>query len=375
MRKVKDYLQEFAKKYNIRREFSDESKIPENFDQLSIYVNYSDLRNTCGLSTLVLPKYRMETKASRYFIVCGIPNCKILYPYADEYWSFQGTDLNKNLFHDSIGIDNQTKYSTDIKRILNEHFRDVSTSLDFVKSYNNYLTEDYWKSYKTVRVSMPRIYNTLDYSSHPILKFYDIPDKKVFIVPMQYGFSNDNKKIKIPIDFYKYIIHNMTSQEVGVVCFQNSLTYDMAPHVKENSKVFLHQDEDFLKMMSMMKRTGFVVDFFSGISRLACIAQVPFLLFDERNRYISAREYEFEDLTCPSVPIFRNFYILNQLFGNTDLYVPVANNIINCVNQIDFTNLKHETQFVDRLDDYSRTRVRVRNKMGLSYFRKFKGTA
>jgi hypothetical protein len=59
-----------------------------------------------------LPKYRLENKSSRYFVVIGLPEQKVLYPYVDEYWSFQGDELNKEIFFDSEGIQNNNKKTT-----------------------------------------------------------------------------------------------------------------------------------------------------------------------------------------------------------------------------------------------------------------------
>jgi hypothetical protein len=376
MRDVKEYLKDFTRKYSIKREYFEESKIPENFDQLSIFINYSDIRSTCALSSIVLPKYRLENKSSRYFVVIGLPEQKVLYPYVDEYWSFQGDELNKEIFFDSEGIQNNNKKVIEIKRLMNEHFRDVSSSNDFSSTYNNYLTSNYWKNYKSVRVVLPRIYNMLDYSKSPLAKLYSMTQKKMFIFPSQYAYLNSedkNKKRKIPKEFYKYIIENLNTQGYGVVCYQNSYSYDMSLILEENENLMIYNNNDFLTMMSMMKRTGFVVDFFSGISRLAAIAQCPFLLLDERKRYVNWREYEFEDVVCPKIPIFRNFYIVDKFFDDTDLLVYLANNIINCVNQIDFTKLNHETGTVDRTDDYSSVRARVQQKMGFSFLKLFKG--
>lgn len=365
---LKVYLSDFVSKNQINREFFLQNNIPTNFDQITVFLCFGNLRSVCATSTLVLPRVRKELKSTRYFIVVGQPNQKDLFPYADEYWSFKNENLNKMLNDKSVNNDNTSNEYVSVKRTFHEHFREVLDQRSYKDLYDFTFTENYWRKNKNVRVILPRVFSNSNFTEYPDKKLYELPERKVFIYPNK--FVGD---VEIPQEFWNYIIFNLTSQDVGVVCFYDDYAYDLSASNLDNKKVLFKKSNDLMVKMSWMKRTGFVLDFYSGISRLAAISKTSFLLIDDRKRYVLEKESEFEDVVFIKGNFSKRFFVLRDLFSSPSLMLILANNIVGCVEGIDYGKLAIESEYVDRIDDYKNIRYNRVTKMGIKYIKRHKG--
>ena len=84
---VADFLSRASDRNGFIRERFEERKIPTDHSSLIIMPFFGDLRSSCILSSLLLQRYREETKGSKYFIFASWPGFQGLYPYVDEYWA------------------------------------------------------------------------------------------------------------------------------------------------------------------------------------------------------------------------------------------------------------------------------------------------
>ena len=109
---ISEFLTNTASKLNFKREKFIEKNVPTNFDQISVFFALGDLRSTVAVSTMLLPRIRKEKKALRYFIVFGYPQFSCLYPYADEYWSFNSEEKIEDIYYGSSGLDNFSNLKT-----------------------------------------------------------------------------------------------------------------------------------------------------------------------------------------------------------------------------------------------------------------------
>ena len=79
-----------------------------------------------------------------------------------------------------------------------------------------------------------------------------------------------------------------------------------------------------------MRLTSCVLDFFSGISRIAVMARCPFLSVDERARYVSSKEFELNDLCIT----FKHKYVFS--FGsilNSGNYKEMGDLVVNNIKE------------------------------------------
>lgn len=184
----------------------------------------------------------------------------------------------------------------------------MSDSSDIMKMYNNGFTNYFFDRYKDIKRFLPFIPSATiigkEFNNSMITK----PGHKVFLFPSIYskfwhnGIS-DNMKTKK--EFYVELIKYLAKKNITCVVWQNFLTYDLSEDL-ENECIFL-RDPDALKALAAMRSCSCVLDFFSGISRLALIARSPFLCYDERSRHSGTREYEIDSLGWNTVPHQYNF--------------------------------------------------------------------
>ncbi len=83
---VPQILKNAADKTGFRRVRYSEKKIPTSISNVTVFLFLGDIRSSFILSSLLLRRFREESKGSRYFILCSWPGHEALYPYVDEYW-------------------------------------------------------------------------------------------------------------------------------------------------------------------------------------------------------------------------------------------------------------------------------------------------
>ena len=370
---VSDFLKITSKKLNFSRDKYTEKNIPSNFDQITVFFNLGDLRNTLSLSSMILPRFRKETKSLRYFIVFGYPGFSSLFPYADEYWSFDPENFFK-IYNGSCGLDNSINLKTIYLRHLNENFREVIKSENFNDIYDHYFLKRYWDKNKNIRIILPQIINSLASNDSFVEKYSNINiDKKIFIFPnktMQVIRKGKLVFEEIKSEFWTNLIKKLLENNISVFCIKHPLTHDVSSNFIDEKNILFFNELDVNQIMSLMRMSGCVFDFFSGISRLAIISRTPYILADERIRYFNYREYEFEDVVGESLHGERFFIFADLMNSNNDLYNNIASNIISKIDKIIKNNKGIlSSEYTDKLSNYQNVRYYQSKKMGLQFLK------
>lgn len=371
---VSDFLKITSNKLNFVREKYTEKNIPNNFDQITVFFNLGDLRSTFSLASMLLPRFRKETKSLRYFIVFGYPGFSSLYPYADEYWSFNIDNFSK-IYNCSYGINNISELKNIYLRHLNENFREVIKADVFLDVYDNFFLGKYWEKNKNIRIILPQVMNSLANDDSIVAMFNSLKNKrKLFIFPnkhMQVIRKGNLVYQEIKQEFWINLIDRLLQNNVDLVCVKHPLTHDFSASFTDNKNILFFNEKDINKIMSLMRLTGISLDFFSGMSRLSNIARVPFVLVDERMRYFNYREYEFEDVIGNEVLDRERFFIFADLMNaNNDLYNNIAGNIISKIDKIlNNNNGVLYSEYTDKLSNYQNVRYYQSKKMGLNFLK------
>ena len=370
---VSDFLKITSKKLNFNREKYIEKNIPSNFDQITVLFNLGDLRNTLSLSSMILPKFRKETKSLRYFIVFSYPGFSSLFPYADEFWSFDQENFLR-IYNSSLGLDNFNSLKTIYLRHFNENFREVIKSESFNDIYDHFFLKRYWEKNKNIRIILPQIINS--YSSNDVFveKYSNInTNRKIFIFPnktMQIIRKGKLTYEEIKVEFWINLIKKLLNNNISVICVKHPLTHDISSHFIDEKNILFFNEIDLNQIMSLMRMSECVFDFFSGISRLAIAARTPYILADERIRYFNYKEYEFEDVVGESLYGDRFFIFADLLNANNDLYSNIASNIISKIDKIKkISKGILSSEYIDKLSNYQNVRYYQSKKMGLNFLK------
>ena len=122
-------------------------------------------------------------------------------------------------------------------------------------------------------------------------------DLKLFIYPsktIEVWKSGRLEKIKISKTFWTELIDVLIKEKYFPIIYKDLFSYDVSG---DFTKDCIHAwNMDMSKVLSTMRSTGLVLDFFNGISNLAICARTPFLCFDERNCYNTRKQHEIDDL-------------------------------------------------------------------------------
>jgi hypothetical protein len=191
---------------------------------------------------------------------------------------------------------------TVIVRNLNQYFYEILTEKDLETYYNNGITKNFFERFKHIKVSLPSIPSVasigIDFSRNLSQK-----QSKIFIHPSKEVYSWDLgtlTKNKVSKEFWSSLVKNLIAEKFFPVVYNDIFSYDISSDVSENC---LHlKGIDLVKIFSIMRSCECVIDLYSGISRFALCARVPFLCFDERIKFNMVKDYEINDLCGKTIP-------------------------------------------------------------------------
>jgi hypothetical protein len=299
---VVEILKKSCEKLGLKRVVFNNNKVPTSIENVVIFPFFGDVRSSFILSSLLLRRIKEEAKASKYFILLSWPGYESLYPYVDEYWTIEEESVLEKLRFNINGFNNLSSYHTLLLRSLNEYFYEIYNSKDLLEFYDNGLKKEFFEKFKHVKVNLPTINSSaflgVDFARHIANK-----DLKVFVYPsveINIWKMGKCEKIKSDKDFWVVLTKRLIAEGYYPVVYRDLFCHDISLDTHENC---LHLwDGDLSKVMAAMRATGFVLDFFTGISRLAICSRTPFLMFDERNRFNNLKEYEIDDLCGKDLP-------------------------------------------------------------------------
>ena len=299
---LKEYLDLAAKRNGFVRQSYEDKKIPSDFDNICAMPFFGDTRHTFIASSMLMRRYREETKGSKYFILISWPGHQSLFPYADEFWS-PDANLSKKLLSGVNRFSNKSDaYALTLTGVL-ESFRDVSKPEIFNDYHTNGLQQAFWDRYRHVKVWLPQI------SSHAILNkdfSREVAASSGYKVLLMPTFTVDSWRLgrvvqaPVPKEFWVALVKHLKQEKFAPVVVRSYNTYDISQDTA-NDAVHL-ADPDVNKLTAAMRLCGCVLDMFNGTSRYAIAARTPYLCCDERSRYFGSRDYEVDDLCGPAIP-------------------------------------------------------------------------
>jgi len=293
---AQEIIKRCCDKLNLKRVVYNDKKIPTSIENIVIIPFFGDLRSSFVLSSVLLRRISEELKGSKYIILLSWPGHQALYPYVDEYWTIDDENALEKLRFQIDDFQNLSTYYTLLLKSLNEWFYEIFTTKDLLPYYNNGFTKEFFERFKHIKVSLPTINSSaslgVDFARHIAskdLKFFIYPAKNIYTWRM-----GKTEKLPTNKEFWVTFVKKMIDDGFYPVVYRDLFCHDISPDVPEGC---LHVwDSDLSKVLSTIRATGFVIDFFSGISRLAICARTPFLCFDERSRYNNTKDYEIDDI-------------------------------------------------------------------------------
>lgn len=300
---VVDFLKRAADRNGFVRDRFEERKIPTDHSNLVIMPFFGDLRSMCVMSSLLLHRYRYETKSSKYFIVASWPGFQGLFPYADEYWSLTDETVLKNFYEQSEGLRNKSDLTTIYTRNLNEFFQEVVDYRVLSDCYSNGFLDRFFARYENTKRFLPFVPSSAILGKEFNRDLATKAGYKVFIHPSVYAKQWGNGKsqnVRSKREFWVKLIETLLANNFVPVIWQNYLSYDLSQEFFD--KCIFVGESDVVRVLAAMRATGCVLDVFNGLSRLAILARCPFVAVDERSRYSNLKEHEIDDLCAANLP-------------------------------------------------------------------------
>lgn len=273
-----------------------EKNIPTSSDGVVVFPFFGDRRSSFVLSSLLLKRIKEEQKGSKYFVMVSWPGMEGLYPYVDEYWQVDDESSLSKLRPGRSGFNNFSPMYSLIQRSLNQNFYDVISPDDLSEYYSCGVTKRFFERFKHIKLSLPAIPSASSLGSETHREI-SRNERRVFMQPCREGFSWRNGSVAsftIPIQFWIDAALKLSSSGFFPIIFSDHFCYDISTEV--NKGVCHLSGLDSSRMMSAMRLSNCVLDFFGDVSRMALCARTPFLCFEERSKYNAFKEYEINDL-------------------------------------------------------------------------------
>ena len=315
MNTVIDFLKRTADRNGFTRERFEESKIPNDFSNITVFPFFGDSNSLTILSSFLLHRYRVENKSSKYFIMASWPGYQAFFPYVDEYWSLNDFAHIKTFYERSQGFLNKSDLNTIYLRSFNEFFRDIVDVKEIGQFYDNGFTNKFFENYKDTKRFLPFIPSAAILGKEFNRDLATFPGYKIFLHPSFYAKQwslGTNKNVDISKQFWIELINSLIEAKFTPVIWTNYLSYDVSDHFI--GKCIFLKENDMSRVLAAIRATGFALDVFNSLSRLALMARCPFLQVDERARYFNQKEYEIDDLFPP---VFKdNIFTFSTIITN-----------------------------------------------------------
>lgn len=277
----------------------DDGQLPTSFSNISVLMLFGDLKSKFIQSSLILRRY-IESRPSRYFIVCSWKGDEHLYPYVDEFWSMDNLEGLSAMARQADGFYNNSDVALELERNLRRFFEEVITADTFAEYYDKGLTKKFFDKFGQIAYYLPMIPSL----PSEISKYYlRINGPKVFIHPVKnINLHRLTDKIQIvPKKFWENLLEQLLANGFAPVIYQNYSTYDLTNQFDSSTCVPI-VDRPMSEVLGAMRASDCVLDVFSGLSRLAIMARCPYVAVDERAKYNHFKEFEIDDLCGKGIP-------------------------------------------------------------------------
>lgn len=285
-----------AQQSGFERERYADNKIPQDIHKIVVILFMGDLRSLSVMSSLLLKSYVETVLEGKYVILCSYPGYAGLFPFSDEYWSVSDGLIVGDFINNANGFSNKDNRALSLGIQLRRHFYTVLTEEDFKPFYDKGLTAAYFDRINKIQRFLPAI---PAWRGDLITSLAKRGGKYIFLSPSNSGHlwntvTNSEKTVPLQKDFWVKLTERFLKENYTPVIYQGPGNYDLSQNFGE--KCFYCNDRNIITVLAAMRATGFVLDIFSGVSRLAMLARCPFLVMDDRTRYIKSKEYEINDL-------------------------------------------------------------------------------
>lgn len=280
-----------------------EKNVPTHINNVCCMVFFGDIRSQFLASSMLMKRVKEELFGSKYFILCSWPGQKDLFPYVDEYWQPNDMSYLKSLYLESNDSKNESKICQSFERLLNSYIEEDIIDFAVCKEYyDGGFKKEFFDRFGHIKVYLPSVPSSTVLGVELNRKLSSKP-QKVFIYPTTHIQNYKNGKINFMLvveEFWKDLIDSLEEAGYSPVIYQDHLTYDLSSHYYD--KHLFYKSDDYLNVLSLMRSCNYVLDIFSGISRMAIAARSPFVCCQDRNIFNFYKEYETDDLTAKELP-------------------------------------------------------------------------
>lgn len=291
---IPGYMQLAADKCGFVRESYIEAEMPTTLSNVTVLPFFGDIRSQFLLTSFILPRYLSNNKNGKYFILASYPGLSGLFPYVDEYWSFADNMLVNELQEKVTGPVSDGDRAVAFRRSLREYFRDVITwEDDFSKFYDNGITKTYFDTFGQIQMYLPSVRSLrLDLNK----QLSNFPNYRIFVHPVKTacGWQGQHRNVKTDKGFWKSLLNSMLEEGLTPIVWQTGSCHDLSSEFA--GKCAFISEKNVSEVLAVMRSCSLVLDIHSGISRYAAIARCPYIVVDERHKFMGLKEYELDDL-------------------------------------------------------------------------------
>lgn len=366
-------LKRAAEKIGANRIKYIDNNVPTSASDIYFVPFFGDYRYSFILSSFILKQYRLN-KNKKYFILCSWPGYQNLFPYVDEFWTISDSNNLKSL---SLGLkdyDNESEIFNLVLRRANEWFENVITyKNDLVKFYKDGFKNNFWEMHQNPKIFYPSIPSETILPESVRFQFSQRQGKKIFINPttvMRSWQKIYNVNLPVPYEFWVFLCESLIKNKYVPVVYQNYLTYDLSKNLYD--RCIFYQSDDFSNFAPLMRMSDCVLDIYSGISRLAISARMPFLCVDERCRYVYQKDSEI-DMLCVEKNMNKYIFSYSSMITTGDRSnwgINITDCLINTLSDFLPKTTKLDGNEVEKMLDYSKVILHKNKKCGISFIPK-----
>lgn len=367
-----DIVKKASDQCGFKRVTFNDNNLPTDVSNIVVFLFFGDIKSTLLASSLLMKRYKEESKGSKYFILCSWPGHEGLFPYVDEFWELSNKNVYNSIYKECFGLNNNSEAIVGLKRLLNSHFFEVLDASSFNEYYNNGFKQEFFDRYKNIKRYLPSVPSSLILGNDFNKKISSF-SKKVLIYPTYYINEWRNGKYHneyVIDDFWHSLVDSLLEEQITPVIYQDYRTYDLSN--KYYDKCIFLSNNNIINVLSGIRSTGMVLDIFNGISKYAIAARCPYLLCVDRNSYNLTKEYEI-DLLCGQEVPRENFYLFPSICHDSNknnwksaLFDGIIIKLNDMFNKIENISLPSPIEIND-IVKYEIAKKQKINKMGVHF--------
>lgn len=363
-----------ADKCGFSREYFVEDEIPTLPSNIIVFPFFGTLSSCSILSQFLLRRYK-EMRTNKYLVLASWPGMKHLFPFVDEYWSPKDSASVQALASMANDFYNESDLVTEYNRSLNNYFENVISYAEIKPYYDYGFTQEFWESFRNVKSYLPTVPSHTVLSNDFQIEMSKKQGRKVVVYPAKKMRSWQTGKccqLSVSKDFWLTLVNRLISEGFIPVVYQNWFTYDLSPEFTDRCIWLATKDAGHV--LSGLRSVGCLLDIHTGISRLANIARCSSLVVDERQRYVSHKEYELDDLSPLKTPRQYVFSFCTRLMtgGPSEWNLSLLDGIISRLEKwTPDLNESIETREIYEEVSYDSVRKYKNMRLGSRFIRKY----